>query len=441
MTGVQKLAGLLYWYGRTQRLCFTDRAALEAYQARAWNRYARRVLRHSPYFAPWVGRPLNQWPTMDKALMMRNFDRMNTAGLRLDDVLACAREAERSRDFSARVGRLSVGLSSGTSGGRGVFAVSPQEQAQWAGVMLARLLPGGLLGRRERVALFLRADNNLYHAVRTPWLSFSFFDLFKPLQTHFDPLQRLRPTIVVAPAQVLRALALARREGQLDLQPARVISIAEVLEPQDRALLNETFGHVDEVYQATEGFLASSCARGTLHLNEEFLLIEPQWLDAGRTRFVPLITDFSRRTQPIVRYRLDDVLVCRCEPCGCGRAAMALARIEGRCDDMLMLPGTEGQGVGKRSTITVFADVVHRALAQALPTAADYRLTQYGTATLALWTDGTNQTWQHARNRLQQVLQTLGVDLSALLWTQPSSAPDTDFSAKRRRVRRIPQDN
>jgi putative adenylate-forming enzyme len=384
--GLSNLAGVLYWYARTRRLRLTDRAALEAHQARAWRRYAQRVLRRNPYFAPWVGQPLDQWPTMDKALMMRHFDRMNTAGLRLADVLACAREAERSRDFTPRVGRFSVGLSSGTSGGRGVFVVSPREQAQWAGVMLARLLPDGLLGRKERVGLFLRADNNLYHAVRTPWLSFAFFDLFQPLHAHFEALARLRPTIVVAPAQVLRALALARRAGQLDLQPARVISIAEVLEPQDRALLSETFGRVDEVYQATEGFLASSCAQGTLHLNEEFLLIEPQWLDDDR--FVPLITDFSRRTQPIVRYRLDDVLVRRREPCGCGRAAMALARIEGRCDDMLILPGQMGPSEGEARTVTIFADVVHRALAQALPTAADYRLTQHGAATLALWTDG-----------------------------------------------------
>lgn len=35
--------------------------------------------------------------------------------------------------------------------------------------------------------------------------------------------------------------------------------------------------------------------------------IEKEWLD--ETRFVPIITDLMRTSQPIVRYRLDDVLV------------------------------------------------------------------------------------------------------------------------------------
>lgn len=34
----------------------------------------------------------------------------------------------------------------------------------------------------------------------------------------------------------------------------------------------QVFPAVGEVYQATEGFLAASCAHGTLHLNEEFCI-------------------------------------------------------------------------------------------------------------------------------------------------------------------------
>ena len=89
-----------------------------------------------------------------------------------------------------------------------------------------------------------------------------------------------------------------------------------MLEEQDRRLLMQVFPAVGEVYQATEGFLAASCAHGTLHLNEEFLHIEPQWID--EQRFTPLITDFTRSTQPIVRYRLDDVLVLRRNPARAG---------------------------------------------------------------------------------------------------------------------------
>ncbi|VTR27156.1 putative adenylate-forming enzyme [Serratia fonticola] len=50
---------------------------------------------------------------------------------------------------------------------------------------------------------------------------------------------------------------------------------------------------------------------------------------------------------------------------------MALERIEGRCDDQLLLPGL--QGAAQR----VFADLCRRVIANALPAVADYRLTQF----------------------------------------------------------------
>lgn len=422
-----QLLRLLGAFRQTRRLSWPDRAALLAHQERQWQRYCRRVLPRSPWFRPWLEQPLDHWPQMNKALMMAHFDEMNTAGLKLAEVLACARAAEETRDFSPTLGRYSVGLSSGTSGGRGVFVVSPEERAQWAGVMLGRLLPGGLL-QGQRVALFLRANSNLYRTVRTPCLQFRFFDLFSPLEAHAGPLAAMQPSIVVAPAQVLRALALRVQAGQLDIAPERVISVAEVLEPQDRRLLQQVFGRVSEVYQATEGFLGSSCSHGSLHLNESFLRIEPQWLDDKR--FVPLVTDFTRSTQPIVRYRLDDILVARAAPCPCGNPELAIDRIEGRCDDVLRLPGAAG------APVTVFADVVSRALAQVLPLDADYRLVQSGPRALGLAIAPLDAAvHQRCRAHLGQVFARLGVATEALHWDAPAGLPvAVDFTVKRRRI-------
>lgn len=424
-----QLPRMLGAYWRARRLRFASRAELEAHQARQMARFRQRVLARSPYFAPLLSLPMQDWPRMDKAVMMANFDRINTAGLRLEDVLACARQAEASRDFSPTLQGFSVGLSSGTSGGRGAFVVSRQEQAQWAGTLLARLLPRGLLAG-ERVALFLRANSNLYTAVRNPWLSFAFFDLFAPFEDHLARLEHYAPTIVVAPAQVLRSLALARQAGRTALRPARVVSVAEVLEAQDRALLANVFGEPGEVYQATEGFLGVTCAHGTLHLNEEFVHIEPEWLDESHERFVPIVTDFTRTTQPIVRYRLDDVLVRRADACPCGSPALALARIEGRCDDMLVLPGRLGEPV------QVFADVLSRALAQALPLAADYRLRQTGGRTLSLYAEGGDAVHTACRARLETVLDGLGVAVADIAWHN-DAAPPADFTTKRRRIVRL----
>jgi putative adenylate-forming enzyme len=238
--------------------------------------------------------------------------------------------------------------------------------------------------------------------------------------------------VIVAPAQVLRQLALRVIDGSLALAPKKVISVAEVLEAQDRALIVQAFGAVHEIYQATEGFLASSCEHGVLHLNEEYVHIEPQWLDAEQRRFVPVITDFTRITQPIVRYRLDDILVARATPCSCGRATRAIDGIEGRCDDMLLLPSARGG-----APVAVFADVLTRAFAQALPPDADYRLLQSGDAALQLHAALDDAGLAALRDHLATVLRGLGVAVDGLAWTTSGELPPFDPTMKRRRIRRL----
>lgn len=434
---MKRIVWLLLSYWRTRRLRFADRAQLESYQQQQLARFIDTLCARSRYFAPCRSLPLAQWPFMNKALMLEHFDTMNTAGITLAQAMAAAMAAEHSRDFTPAVGDITVGLSSGTSSRRAVFTVSPREKAQWAGVMLAKALPEGLFSG-ERVALFLRANSNLYTAVRSPWLTFAFYDLFQPFDSLCAQLARYQATVIVAPAQVLRQLALRVIDGSLALAPKKVISVAEVLEAQDRALIVQAFGAVHEIYQATEGFLASSCEHGVLHLNEEFVHIEPQWLDAEERRFVPVITDFTRITQPIVRYRLDDILLARATPCPCGRATRAIAGIEGRCDDMLLLPSLPSTlSANGGAPVAVFADVLTRAFAQALPADADYRLVQQGESALQLHAALDAAGLAALREHLAAVLRGLGVAVEALAWTMSSELPPFDPSMKRRRIRRL----
>lgn len=424
---MRRLFWLLLAYWRTRRLRFSTRTQLQSHQQRELEKFIPKLCAGSSYFGRFKSMPLSQWPLMDKASMMEHFDSMNTAGLGLAQVLDAAIGAERSRDFTPTIGNITVGLSSGTSSQRGVFAVSEKEKAQWAGAMLAKALPQGLFAG-ERVALFLRANSNLYAAVRNRWLTFFFFDLFQPFDQHVSALAEYRPSIIVAPAQVLRQLALAVLEGKLAISPKRVISVAEVLEAQDRILIEKVFGHLHEIYQATEGFLASTCEHGVLHLNEEYVQVEPQWLDAEQRRFVPVITDFSRTTQPIVRYRLNDVLIARKQPCPCGRVTRALEGIEGRCDDLLQLPGRAG------AALPVFSDLLSRAFAQALPMHVDYRLVQDGAASLRLYAQLPAPQLEALRTHLAQVMCNFGVDVAALTWTLANEVPAFDPRTKRRRI-------
>lgn len=356
------------------------RAAIERRQRRLLRSHLRFLRRRSPYFRDLLAtRSFSDLPLMDKSIMMSRFDEINTVGVGKDEALALAIANERSRDFDADLGSNSVGLSSGTSGHRGLFVVSSAERDAWVGTVLARTLPrGALFG--HRIALFLRADNTLYESVGSRAVSFRYFDVYADMDANIARLREYRPTILVAPPSVLRLIARAADAGGFDVVPQRVYSVAEVLEISDEQRITASLGQsvLHQLYQCTEGFLAHTCEHGVIHLNEDNILVEREALDAER--FTPIVTDLRRRAQPIVRYRLGDVLRERTSPCPCGSALTAIERIEGREGDTLFFRSLDGRD------LPVFADVITRALLFA-DGFDEYRITQIGESRLQIALD------------------------------------------------------
>ena len=356
------------------------RAAIERRQRRLLRSHLRFLRRRSPYFRDLLAtRSFSDLPLMDKSVMMSRFDEINTVGVGKDEALALAIANERSRDFDADLGSNSVGLSSGTSGHRGLFVVSSAERDAWVGTVLARTLPRGTLFG-HRIALFLRADNTLYESVGSRAVSFRYFDVYADMDANIARLREYRPTILVAPPSVLRLIARAADAGGFDVVPQRVYSVAEVLEISDEQRITASLGQsvLHQLYQCTEGFLAHTCEHGVIHLNEDNILVEREALDAER--FTPIVTDLRRRAQPIMRYRLGDVLRERTSPCPCGSALTAIERIEGREGDTLLFRSLDGRD------LPVFADVITRALLFA-DGFDEYRITQIGESRLQIALD------------------------------------------------------
>lgn len=373
---------------------FRTRAALEAWQEKKVRAHVKWTRRHSSFYARlWKGVDDVDWrrfPRIEKADMMEHFSQLNTVGVDRDEAFALALRAEETRDFSAVLKGVTVGLSSGTSGARGLFLVNPVEQQAWAGTMLAKILPRPLW-TPTRIAFFLRANSNLYQSVNKGTVRLSYFDMLKPFESHLAPLEALDPTLIIAPPQVLRGLADAMLSGGLRIRPARIVSAAETLDPLDEAVIERAFGQkVYQGYQATEGFLAASCQWGTLHLNEDLVHVEREPLDVGSRRFVPIITDFRRRTQPVVRYRLNDILTEAAEPCRCGSPFLALERIEGRCDDVFKLPvrGTREAQSDQGPYRVVFPDFMRRAIITAHEGIAAYMAVQGEDGRVTVYVEG-----------------------------------------------------
>ena len=379
-----------YLAARRRFTAFRDQSCLEGWQTTRLQRHLRWVARSSPFYRAWFAgkdhgpvEELSSWPLTSKQRVARHLGEWLTSPVDLAAARAAARLASETRDFARTLpGNITVGLSSGTTGSAAMFFVSAPERAAWAGLALARTLHEPSLRQPQRIAFFLRANSPLYETVGSRRVRFTYFDLQQPVSTILERLNQTAPTIIVAPPDVLRLLADARNAGRLHVSPRQIVSVAEVLDPDDRDAVEKAFAlRLDEVYQASEGFLAATCPAGALHWNEDVVKVEADMLGGGR--YHPILTDFRRRLQPVIRYRLDDVVVDEAEdapPCACGSVFRRIRRIEGRQDDSLRLPCLRGAEIG-----TLFPDFVRLAVSTAaVGGLEDFRVRQVDLETLEI---------------------------------------------------------
>ena len=351
---------------------FDNRAALKAWQYQQIRKHVRKIAKLSSYFEHQleIHRSWKNFPIMDKQTFMDNFDTINTVGVHKDEAWEIANKAEQTRDFAPTIGDITIGLSSGTSGNRGIFMVSEKERADWAAYILRHFLPP-FKWKKHKVAFFLRANSNLYQSTQSPILSFNFFDLKHTWEKNLNALHKLQPTILVAQPSALLLIAKAQESGKINIQPQKVVSVAEVLEDADKYYIeNHLAQTVHQLYQCTEGFLAKTCKYGVLHFNEDIVHIEKEYIDKEKKRYHPIITDFRRSTQPIIRYRLNDIIIDKPEKCHCGSVFTPIEKIEGRADDIFYFKTQSGKKE------IVFPDFIRRTIISTDTSIREYMVVQ-----------------------------------------------------------------
>jgi len=355
-----------YWAGKRGK--YLSRNRLSQRQERLFSRLKSKVLVRSHFYRPFINLSLSAFPVINKQQLLQHFDEINTVGLSRKACEQHALLAEQTRDFSGDLNGIAVGLSSGTSGQRGIFLTNRNEQAEWAGYIIAKNLKFSF--KPQRVALLLRSNNALYKASSGKLVQFRFFDLTHRFDTITTGLERFQPDILIAPAQLLGRIA----NEEVNISPSKIISVAEVLEDEVRQRVEQAYHlPLDEIYQCTEGYIASTCEHGNLHLNEDIMLIEKHWVDEASGRFMPVVTDLRRSSLPIVRFRLDDILQLENEACRCGSAMQRLKKIEGRNDDCLWLKAGD-------SWQQIFPDIIRRTMMMCSDSYNDYRIEQWGEA-------------------------------------------------------------
>lgn len=178
---------------------------------------------------------------------------------------------------------------------------------------------------------------------------------------------------------------------------------------------------------ATEGLFGVSCPHGALHLAEDVVHFE--WEDApgDGTLKTPIVTDFTRSAQAMVRYRMNDLLELSDAPCPCGSAFKRVKAVHGRADDIFLLANSNG------AIIMVTPDVVRNAIVDAHPSINDFRAVQTGPASIAITLKGVDRSMANrARTALRGQLAHLGITADIVV----HDGIAVPFDRKLRRVRR-----
>jgi phenylacetate-CoA ligase len=171
------------------------------------------------------------------------------------------------------------------------------------------------------------------------------------IASYADALERYRVTYLWGYSSALATLARGvLRLGRRSLQLQVVITNAEALDTEQRAVISEAFCcPVRETYGMAEiTAAAGECQAGRMHLWPEAGTVEIDATPDKRGGEL-ICTGLVNADMPLVRYRLGDrggpVRWTGDHPCECGRTLPELCSIEGRTDDVLHC--SDGRTVGR----------------------------------------------------------------------------------------------
>lgn len=339
--GIETKSFLLFYLLCRYRFRHFNEKEIHIYQENRIKKVVKFGVTNSTFFREYYsGHDLNDvWnlPVMNKKIMMENLTRCNTVGLSKDEIINFCLEVEKTRDFTRRLHGLNIGMSSGTSGNKGVEIVTKEEENYMKAALFARFdFP-----KREKInlAFILRVSAPAFTLDKFGH-KLTYVSQLDTIENINRQLEKINPNIISAPPSMLKIIADEYKNGNLSINPGRLISYAEVLYPDVKNYLEQVFKcPVHQIYKCTEGPIAISCKFGSLHINED--LVALQALDDNGAPVFPgqpckklIITDLHKKALPVIRYELNDIITIGKEKCRCGSEFRVIEEIKGRADDI-----------------------------------------------------------------------------------------------------------
>jgi len=316
--------------------------------------------RDSPFYRQRAhGEHLADFAPVEKAELMQHFDDWAT-DRRITRTKAAAFIADTTCIADAWLGDYLVWTSSGTSGVPGWFVQDARCLAAYDAIDALRLRGGasaqaslGSWGLGQRFAFVGASGGHFAGRVSMERLKrvvpaglrpeIDVLSVQQPLRQLAQALQALQPSVLITYPSCAAALAQLQQEGAMQLRLREVWVGGEQLSPAQRQRMRSAFGcAVRNSYGASECFsIAWECAEGCLHVNDDWVILEPvdermQPVPEGRLSHSVLLTNLANRTQPLVRYRLEDRVRRVPGRCACG-SEFTVIEVQGRSADTLTL--------------------------------------------------------------------------------------------------------
>lgn len=161
----------------------------------------------------------------------------------------------------------------------------------------------------------------------------------------YDSYINFNPSLLKGYVSSLEILAIYMRQNNLSVNSKlkAISTTAEVLTPNTRTLLSETFNvPIYDQYGCGEiSSIAYECAFHTgLHVTEEHVIVESlneQGQDVFNETGKLIITSLDNFVMPFIRYENGDMGILSNEKCGCGVNSSMIKSIAGRSVDLIFL--------------------------------------------------------------------------------------------------------
>ena len=369
---------LIFYILAKYRFRFWSVKDIKKYQEKRAKEIARYAVEHSKFFKEHYNKyninKFSSLPIVNKKIMMDNLTEYNTLGLNKDDLIHFALNIEKTRDFSTRFDGINIAMSSGTSGNKGIVITTKKEENYIKAMYASRLvLP---IGEKLNCAFILRVNTPAFNYNQSG-NKLTYINQLQPIKKITEQLEKLNPNVVSASPSMLKILAAELLERRLKISPKLLYSYAEVLYPEFKEYLENIFKcKIYEVYQGSEGCYAMTCRRGNLHINEDmifFELLDSRGLPTKDDEpcYKLLVTDLHKKSQPIIRYELNDIIAISKKKCSCGSNFRVIKQIQGRADDMFW-----GLRTDTKEPQFIFQDYISRTIISISEDIEEYQATQ-----------------------------------------------------------------